>query len=227
MVLVRSRAVIMARRRTFAAAAFAIIAVVIVGCAARFHPHLATPPGTDPDALQVNSYQVNHGPQTVWLTFHDKDYDAVEPIVPVMDAEFQRQAHATQPVAARLGGRVKIVLPTSLKGVTIFNFDDPENTKLAVRANQEFALAFARGNVEAIRISNLFDSVTVETADIADVPVEGYDVVLWKPAATPWAWRYRIAGKSDAFTLTIPLKVKIAQFAEVVGDNIRQSKATH
>jgi hypothetical protein len=149
-------------------------------------------------AIQQGTFTMNMptGSGKIWFTLLGKDYFAVEPMIPVMKEEFLREARETPPLPDRLGGRAKIVLATFSggPGVMRISFPDPENTRLAWQANQEYALAAARGRVEALRRSNIFDSITVETADVSDVSVAGYDYVLWQPATNPWTWRYRIAG---------------------------------
>jgi hypothetical protein len=179
-------------------------------------------------AIRPGAYtaHIPQGDGKVWFTLQGTDYFSVEPMIPVMNAEFQRQAREVSPLTARLGGKAKIVLASFTVGNTTYKFKDPENARMARQAGQEFGLAAARGRVEALRRSNIFDSITVETADVSDVPVAGYDYVLWQPATSPWTWRYRIAGKNDAFTLVIPTGTEIPQFPEIVRDNIQKTKAS-
>jgi hypothetical protein len=179
-------------------------------------------------AIRPGAYTAHIPPGNgrVWFTLLGTDYFSVEPMIPVMNAEFQRQAREVSPLTHRLGGKVKIVLATFTVGNTTYKFTDPENTRMAQQAGREFGLAVARGRVEALRRSNIFDSITVDTGDVSDVPVAGYDYVLWQPATSPWTWRYRIAGKQDAFTLVIPAATELPQFPAIVRDNIQKTKAS-
>jgi hypothetical protein len=166
--------------------------------------------------------------QRIVFTVLGKDYFEVEPIIPVMKEEFARQGRAAPPIADRMGGKIKVVLATLSQGAsspfTVKIGGDPKSTELVRRADQEFALAAARGKIEALHSSKLFDSVTVETADVSDTSLDSYDVVLWQPATNPWTWRFRIAGKRDAFSLVLPPKSGVTDFAEIVHDNLRKVK---
>lgn len=201
-----------------AAMAFAVVMVVAVGAC-----------GTDNSPANDNgiTFSVLNPPQgdhRVRFTVLGTDYFAVEPIIPVMNAEFERQGRQAQPLTDRVGGKAKVVLATFRQGGTTFTFPDPEATQLVRRALQEYALAVARGKVEALKTSRLFDDVTVETADVSDVPLAGYDVVLWEPATSPWTWQFRIAGKNSALTVVSPIKATLAQFPEILRDNIRKAE---
>jgi hypothetical protein len=143
-----------------------------------------------------------------------------------MNAEFQRQARKTPRLTHRLGGKVKIVLATFAVRKRTINFNDPESSRVAKQVSQAFALAVTQGRVEALRRSNLFDTITVETADVSDVSVKGYDYVLWQLATKPWTWRYRIAGREGAFDLVLPQGTQVPQFPAVVRDNIERTKAS-
>jgi hypothetical protein len=217
-------------RTSRAAKAFAVVAMVGVGACgtdsgssnvAATAPRPAKPDGDSISFSLLNPPQDGH---KVRFTLAGTDYFAVEAIIPLMNAEFQRQGGEAQPLADRVGGKVKVVLATFRQGGTIFTSADPEATQLVQRALQEYALAVARGRVEALRASRLFDDVTVETADVSDVALGGYDVVLWQPATNPWTWQFRIPEKKDALTLVSPLKATVAQFPEVLRDNIRKAE---
>jgi hypothetical protein len=175
----------------------------------------------------VFSWRMSPQTQKIWFTVLGKDYFEVEPIIPVMNEEYARRGRAAPPIADRIGGKIKVVLATFNQGASPITFKvggDPKNAELLRRANQEFALAAARGKIEALRSSKLFDSVTIETADVSDTSLDSHDVVLWQPATNPWTWRFRIAGKSDAFSLVLPPKSEVTDFAGIVHDNIRKVK---
>jgi hypothetical protein len=172
-----------------------------------------------------------HTPNTpnkgkVWFTWEGTDYFAVEPLVPLMDAEFMQQAGDTERLSGRIGGKVKIVLATFDAATTNVAATDPENVRLSREALKAYGRAVANGRVEALRRSKIFDSITVETADVSDVPVAGYDYVLWESATNPYSWRYRIAGKGDAYSLVTPTGTTVSKFPAVVRDAIRDGKTT-
>jgi hypothetical protein len=162
----------------------------------------------------------------VWFTWAGTDYFAVEPMIPLMNAEFVRQAGETERLSSRIGGKVKIVLATFDAATANIAATDPENIRLSREALKAYGLAVANGRVEALRHSKIFDSITVETADTSDVPVADYDYVLWESATNPYSWRYRIAGKGDAYSLVTPTGTTVSKFPAVVRDAIRDSKAT-
>jgi hypothetical protein len=161
----------------------------------------------------------------VWFTWKGTDYFAVEPLVPLMNAEFMQEAGETERLSGRIGGKAKIVLATFDAANTNVATTDPENIRLTREVLKVYGLAVANGRVEALRRSKIFDSITVETADVSDVSVAGYDYVLWQPATNPGSWRYRIAGKSDAYSLAVPAST-MAKFAEAVRDAIHDNKTT-
>jgi hypothetical protein len=176
-----------------------------------------------PDSFSIHS--VNNG--KVWFTWSGADYYTVEPMAALMDAEFLRKGRQVQRVPDPLGGKIKVVLATFAAGDTRAKFPNPENAQLVRDANRAYGLATAHGKLEALRHSGLFDTITVETADVSDVPVDGYDYVLWQVGNAPWSWRYRVAGRNDAYSLVVPPKYDTSMFPEIVRDNIRKTKASH
>jgi hypothetical protein len=216
--------------RSFAAMAFAVVVVAVGACSTDDHRPGAPTNGAAMaprpvnrvfyDAMIINPPQGN---QKASFKVFGKEYFTLESIIPALNEGFDQEGRRAPPLTDRIGGKIKVVLTTFRQGNTTIQFADPESTEFAQRALREYALAAARGQVQTLRSSGLFDTVTVETADVSDVPLAGYDVVLWQPAAHPWTWRFRVAGKGDAFTLVSPAEARVVQFAEIVRDNIRKT----
>ena len=163
-------------------------------------------------------------PNGVMFTFNGVAYETAEALNPVVRAALLEEARGVQPVANRLGGRLKVVVLTSHVGMQIaLNGGNPRanETMRSAFSNHSESIALAR--VEALRRSRLFDDVVTETADLKEAPLGGFDYVLWEPVGTPLAWHYRSRRKGgDNLALTQPPgpHSSLQQWLEAVRDQL-------
>jgi hypothetical protein len=162
-------------------------------------------------------------PSGVTFVFNGGSYATPEALNPVVRTAFQEAAHGIQPMTNRLGGRLKVVVLTTHAGGMQINMQgNPQANETMRSALANFNQASALYHVEALRNSRLFDEVVMETADLEDAPLGGFDYVLWEPAGKPLAWRYRSRRKSgDALSLISPASnSSIQQWLESVRDQL-------
>lgn len=161
-------------------------------------------------------------PNGVLFTFKGATYETAEALNPVVRAAFLEEARGVQPIANRLGGRLKVVVLTSHVGIQIAMQGNPRANETIRSAFSNNTEAIALGRVEALRQSHLFDEVVMETADLKDVPLAGFDYVLWEPVGTPLAWHYRSSRKGgDNSALVSPgPHSTLQQWLEAVRDQL-------
>jgi len=180
--------------------------------AVRAQSQLALQGPGEPSLGLTITYQSNT-PDRVSYRFNGEDYSANEPLIPAMKAAFDDAAARIPPMAGRLGGRIKIVLTSTItplpNTVPLLARNRPQQSPaiaaVIAEANAAHWHASVAAKVEAMRRSRLFDEVVVETAEHDDVALAGFDYVMWQLPGKPYAWRYRTKLKgNDAWTLTQP-----------------------
>ena len=129
------------------------------------------------------------------------DYFSAADMAPALKSAWLHAAAEVQPVAHPIGGRVKIVIPAN-PNLTMAHIEaiTKVHNEQALEAYKVFYEATTAGYVDAIRRSHMFAKVDVVTLDATDVPTDGYDVTIWRPAAVPFSWSFRVAGQNDART---------------------------
>lgn len=148
---------------------------------------------------------VTHFPSTpggkTYFTFKGMDHFTLASLQAAMEVHYDQEAAKIQHVATRLGGRAKIVLASQTLGTANL----PQTTgNSATDAQQAFMRAASLGRAKALRGSGLFASVSIAHADVSDVAMEDWDVVIWQPATRPFSWRFRVKGTDDAWNFDQP-----------------------
>lgn len=178
--------------------------------------------GAKPSARYLATHFPGSAGGKPWFTFNGQDHYSLDTLVPAMDAEMLREGRAVPPLAERLGGRTKVVLATQRMAPGSASEKNPE----VGEANRAMGRASAMGRAEGLRAAKLFDDIVVETADVSNVPLDGYDYVLWQPATQPHSWRFRAVGAgADARNLVSPPNnPDIKTWVEAVSSQLRQAR---
>jgi len=129
--------------------------------------------------------------QKIRFTFRGKTYGNVDALSQDLNAFYRGEAGAIRPVVGRLGGKVKLVLSDRGPGLTFNVSGYPEATETMQRGFTVGKATLDSGRVEALQRAKLFDKLIVETTDVADLPLDDWDYVIWQPSTTPRVWRFR------------------------------------
>ena len=129
-----------------------------------------------------------------------------------------------RPVGHEAGQYVDLVVPTRRglpfrRSYSIASAPDPARADV-------FEVAVTR--VEALRRSRLFDEVVMETGDMPEAQLGGFEYVLWEPAGKPLFWHYRSRRKGgDAIAFKSPgPAVSVQQWLEAVRDQLGGAPAS-
>jgi hypothetical protein len=166
------------------------------------------------------------GWRTITVRYRGVRYDGTEALAKALDAAYAQEIATLAPLHDRLAGKALIVVATLSQAkpqMAPAGASSEANDTIAKMVQVSYA-ATAKYRVEALRRSHLFDTVTVETEDVSDMPFAGYDDILFAMADRPLLWKYKVA-EGEAQILTLPKgDLSTTQMVEAIREQLREAR---
>lgn len=136
-----------------------------------------------------------------FYVFNGDEYDGYDNIIKGFVAEWKRKLEDVPKVRTPIGGVARIIISSQKNvyyGIANPRYFNTLRTEEIAKVTMTFYRTIAQAHAEAFQKSGLFEDTVIESNDIDNITMEGYDCVIWQSPKDSRVWYFRTHGMKAA-----------------------------